>query len=109
MMRPCNRCLENAWDYVYLDDGFVRATCKLCAYEVEWKTKTRRVLTEADNPDNKAPQFLWTMEGERMLRNGIPMTISKNKKGIGYVRVRNNKAVATQRNIAPLKSYLKDY
>ena len=36
-MRPCDNCLDNAWDFEKLPDGYMRATCKMCGYEVEWR------------------------------------------------------------------------
>ena len=40
-MRRCEQCLENVWDYEYLE-GIIRATCRLCDYEVEWESKKLR-------------------------------------------------------------------
>lgn len=37
-MRPCEKCLENNWSFEIIE-GFVRATCNLCGYEVEFLTK----------------------------------------------------------------------
>lgn len=41
MMRPCERCLENKWTYVYVD-GWVTATCEHCGHEVMWDTMIRK-------------------------------------------------------------------
>lgn len=38
-MYPCNKCFENSWKYELPDPSTVRATCKLCGYEVEFATK----------------------------------------------------------------------
>ena len=106
-MQPCDRCLENVWKFEHVDDGFIRAICQMCAHEVEWQGKKRRALTEADNPDNKIPRFIWTVVNGKHYRNGIEMIISQDRKGtVGYV------AISKSYKPAPppkLKSYLKDY
>ena len=65
-MRPCERCLENNWRYEKID-GWIRATCRMCDYVVEWElkpepkytrcrkchTKTIKRMPEKRNP-NKA-------------------------------------------------------
>lgn len=38
-MRPCEKCLENNWEIKFID-GFIRATCRLCGHEVEFKART---------------------------------------------------------------------
>jgi DNA-directed RNA polymerase subunit M/transcription elongation factor TFIIS len=38
MMRPCEKCLENNWTYEKIEDT-IRATCKLCGYEVEFAAR----------------------------------------------------------------------
>lgn len=35
-MRPCDKCFENSWEFQRVD-GYVRATCRFCGHEVEWK------------------------------------------------------------------------
>lgn len=37
-MRACEKCLENNWKYEYIE-GYVRAECECCGYEVEFKAK----------------------------------------------------------------------
>ena len=46
-MRACERCLENGWDYVFID-GFVTATRKFCGAEVQWEPKQRTVTGRYD-------------------------------------------------------------
>jgi hypothetical protein len=48
MMRPCERCLENAWDYEFTREtevegskGTVTATCKHCGHEVQFQSWKR--------------------------------------------------------------------
>lgn len=37
-MSMCDRCLENNWNYEFID-GWIRATCNFCGHEVEFETK----------------------------------------------------------------------
>ena len=37
-MGLCNKCLENNWEYEYIE-GYIRATCSFCGYEVEFPSK----------------------------------------------------------------------
>ena len=44
-MRPCEKCYENRWKFELID-GWVKATCELCGYEVEFETKrSKKVRT----------------------------------------------------------------
>lgn len=42
-MYPCKKCFENNWSYEDLPDGYIRATCQMCGYEVEWLRKKERI------------------------------------------------------------------
>lgn len=46
-MRPCDKCLENNWDFQKLDTGWVRATCHQCGNEVEFEGK-KKIENEGD-------------------------------------------------------------
>lgn len=35
-MRPCDKCLENQWDFAKLEN-IVTATCRFCGHEVSWE------------------------------------------------------------------------
>ena len=37
-MYPCEKCLNNRWNYEYID-GWVRAICEICGNEVEFEAK----------------------------------------------------------------------
>jgi hypothetical protein len=38
-MQPCTKCLENSWSFEKPDSETVRATCRHCAYEVEFSPR----------------------------------------------------------------------
>jgi len=44
-MNPCNKCLENYWDFKNID-GYVIATCKNCGNEAEFKSKDKEKMFE---------------------------------------------------------------
>lgn len=48
-MRPCEKCLENNWTFKPLDTGWVRATCKMCNYEVEWEPSVKPKIWKGAN------------------------------------------------------------
>lgn len=52
MMRPCSQCLENHWVFEFID-GFVRATCQICSYEVEFEAKRDHNRITGDTPCRK--------------------------------------------------------
>ena len=37
-MRNCEKCLENNWQYEFID-GWIRATCQICFNQVEFPSK----------------------------------------------------------------------
>lgn len=39
-MRPCQKCLDNNWSFKLIE-GWVRATCKNCNYEVEFPARAK--------------------------------------------------------------------
>lgn len=39
-MRLCQKCLENNWQFEYID-GYIIATCKMCGHEVEFEAKKK--------------------------------------------------------------------
>jgi len=48
-MHPCDKCFENYWDYEKIDN-YIRATCKLCSYEVEFlMRKAKKQLTKSND------------------------------------------------------------
>ena len=48
MMSPCKQCLNNTWDFKKIEN-WIRATCKICGYEVEFSIKEKpRVEKEGD-------------------------------------------------------------
>jgi hypothetical protein len=64
-MRPCDRCLENNWQYDVPDPcTVVTATCQHCGHEVQFltkrgrrqmekeKVKARFALRPGDDPDD---------------------------------------------------------
>lgn len=54
-MRPCNKCLDNVWKFDTLDTGWIKATCQMCANEVEWepKKKEKEAPTHCKGCDTK--------------------------------------------------------
>jgi len=40
-MGNCQRCLENNWEFIKLDDGNIQGICQFCGYEVEWTPKAK--------------------------------------------------------------------
>lgn len=46
-MRHCSNCLENNWRFEKADENWIRATCKMCGFEVEWEKK-KQTLKEGE-------------------------------------------------------------
>ncbi len=44
-MQRCNNCLENNWDFKYID-GWIKATCNLCGHEVEFEAKKKNEVNK---------------------------------------------------------------
>lgn len=44
-MKPCNKCFDTVWKFIYLDEGIVRAECQMCGNEVEWQVKKMNYRT----------------------------------------------------------------
>ena len=47
-MRLCDKCLENNWSFRYID-GYIIATCNICEYEVEFKSRKLKRQETVDN------------------------------------------------------------
>lgn len=67
MMRSCEKCQENRWKFEYIE-GWIRATCELCLWEVEFQSKK---LTKKDERTNKIPK---RTRDDRPIRPSLPET-----------------------------------
>lgn len=45
-MRNCSKCLENNWSFEKIEN-IIRATCRLCDYEVEFEARKSKYNYEA--------------------------------------------------------------
>lgn len=42
-MRPCDSCLENNWNFQYVEE-YVRATCVFCGNQVDFEVKKKEKM-----------------------------------------------------------------
>src|SRR3990167_8690844 len=63
MMRDCERCLENTWDYFNLPDGWIRANCNMCSYEVIFKSSK---ISETGDPCRKCKTPVVLFDGGKL-------------------------------------------
>lgn len=80
-MRPCDKCLENRWEFKTIreeDEKFTRATCILCGNEVDFnfkKVQVNKIEAKAEYKIKDGKRFL-KIDGEYK-----EVGLEKTKKG----------------------------
>lgn len=96
---PCDKCLEQRWEYEKLPNCWLRTTCQECNNVIEWQSKKRlekevrrSFLLKNQIGTGSGQEFTWTMVDGKHYRNGVEMALVRKgrdeKCTIGYAEVR---------------------
>jgi hypothetical protein len=88
-MYSCNQCLENNWKYEYID-GWIRATCQMCSFEVEFLSRRQKKFLRGDKIKEGAT-VTYEMNNGRAFSGGVEYALFVNNKQHYKILPRENR------------------